>query len=189
MRLLKIMSVVVGVLVALWGVVAAGPSQAATLVVTIGGVTGIDDLFVGNTIYDVTFVNDSYNNVYASTPPTFLGDPTDAAQATTAIATTLNSLSVALVVGGATLILVPFDDNAIFNTFSWSQSQSGVWSPPQPAFTLNNSYVQGDPGGVYAVFAPAPGPIAGAGLPGLMMFNCGVVLVWWRRKRKAAFAA
>jgi hypothetical protein len=32
---------------------------------------------------------------------------------------------------------------------------------------------------------PVPGPIAGAGLPGLI-FAGGGLLAWWRRRRKAA---
>jgi hypothetical protein len=39
-----------------------------------------------------------------------------------------------------------------------------------------------------AASASVPGPIAGAGLPGLILAGGGL-LSWWRRKRKAAAAA
>jgi hypothetical protein len=75
---------------------------------------------------------------------------------------------------------------------------SGVGWDLQYAVGINNSgQIVGDgisPSGEREAFlltpaSPAPGPIAGTGLPGVMTsIGCGM-FVWWRRKRNVAALA
>lgn len=77
-----------------------GPTTAAT---------GINVLSIGGTLYDVTFTNASYDNVFASSTPTFFNDSGSALAAATAISDALTSLAVTGV-----LDLVPINSSPIY---------------------------------------------------------------------------
>src|SRR5215831_18707185 len=76
------------------------PARAnAVLVGTTTNAMGVDGLVVDGTTYNVSFVHNSYNNVFPSNNPIFAGNATLAADATTALAAALNTLSVTCLVG------------------------------------------------------------------------------------------
>jgi hypothetical protein len=71
------------------------------------------------------------------------------------------------------------------------QAEAALIAGIQGGQTYFNIHTDMNPGGEIRTqllsvgVAPVPGPIAGAGLPGLIA-ACGGLLAWWRRRRKIA---
>jgi hypothetical protein len=70
-----------------------------TLAGTTSDASGIDGLVVDGVTYDVRFYNSSYDSIYSSTAPTFLGKSGGAADAASALASALSSFDVTELVG------------------------------------------------------------------------------------------
>src|SRR5262245_8601687 len=84
------------------GMVLSSPVSAradAVLVGTTAEATGLTGLVVDGNTYNVSFIHNSYDNVYPSNDPIFAGNSTLAADAAQALATALNTLSVTGIAG------------------------------------------------------------------------------------------
>jgi len=104
----------------------AEPMTAQATVTLVGSATdpsGFDGLVIDGTTYDVAFVGGSYNSVYASVQPTFLGNATGAQDAATALASALTSLAPATEMQTIN-IFIP--DGSIFagNNTGWDPAHS-----------------------------------------------------------------
>lgn len=165
----------------------AGAGAAHAAMVTYDGgtgyATGIDNLSLGGSSYHVDFVNGSYNSVYSSMLPMFLGDAGGANDAANAIMDTLNAeLAVPEINSYPNEVLwVPFDLDASGDFFFATQTGHDVSSDPWQRYAnfMGDTSTTWEPW-YFAKFSAAPEPgtvgLLAAGLLG------GLLL---RRKRVA----
>jgi hypothetical protein len=78
----------------------------------------------------------------------------------------------------AALLEVP-EEGASSLSFSFLDRDPAVNGPILADNTLLDPMIPGPPN------ASVPGPIAGAGLPGLVFAGGGMLLNWWRKKRRS----
>lgn len=101
---------------------------APTVAYSSGVAAGIQDLVVAGTTYDVAFVFGSYNTVFASNAPTFLGNPTDANAAADALLAVLDG-EPAVKIGSGTgccgVLWVAFDANFLGDPNRYLATQTG----------------------------------------------------------------
>lgn len=193
-----------GIFVAATFLFSSASSHAVTLVGTTSDAQGIDGLLVDGTTYNVTFVNNSYNNVYSATPPTFLCSPlcTGANDATAALISALNSLNVTDLVGLAPALggfgsanytaLIPEvfssgfvnSNSAACATYPSGNCIANTWGTSGGIFTDASTVYADNDYTVFAVAATTPLPAA---LP-LFAGGLGVLGLFGVRKRRKQIA-
>lgn len=175
------MTSVKNILVALVFLLGATKALAVPILVTSGGDTiGINSLDVNGVLYNVSWQEGSYNAVFGSDTPTFLGDSTGAQDAANAIISFFNGQSVEPIDLGGGLacssnsfdcdLVVPWAaQTTTFDAFNvdWAQS-SGPWVLQSQTWSRNfdNDLVAM---ALFDITVPLPTTLAlfGLGLVGL----------------------
>jgi len=145
-----------------------------------GDVTGIDNLpITGVGLLNVTFHAQTYNDLFSSSDPYFLGNSADARTAATAIRDTLNDEDPIPTID----LGQQFEDNfavpysAATHYDGWGgDRQSGTFEEINPGGASRS--------GIYnaiATFNPVPEPSTLAALAGLL--GMGLIGRWWRRRK------
>jgi hypothetical protein len=183
-------------LVALLTLLGLSEAGAVTLVGTTTDAMGIDGLVVDGVTYNVTFENASYDTVYMTMPPTFLGNFSGAQDAANALASALNVLEVTnlagLILDFPNVLYVPYVADSFSNQgiavacpFLAATCNAGEWFTDSDVDPLPNSFVFFFLD--YPVFQVAPTPLP----PAFPLFATGLGALGWlggRRNRKNAAA-
>jgi hypothetical protein len=170
--------------------------KADTLVGGTTSTSGIDGLVVDSVTYDVTFVNNSYNNTFPANP-TFFGNTSGASDAQVALYSALNNLDVTGLVGLTPN--TPYDNlnlavpssvpSGLTTTVACLAVEgacgTGTWGISQLTVDASGTYHNLD----YAVFSVASAVPEPATWAMLLLGFAGVGFMAYRRKSKPTLMA